>query len=447
MQLIVIHLCRYFVLENSGTLFEFKNKTDYDNNSKSKEQYDLRKCEICLLEDFDFNGIVITWQDTSSKITLSANSEDERNEWLGALDSVTEESLFSTLDCDDNQPSNSKTQKIGLKDFEFLQTLGKGAFGKVLLCKQTNTNEIYAIKILKKVLIIQQREVDHILTENQVLKATNHSFLTSLKYSFQTDDFICFVMEYVNGGDLFFHLNKEGSFSEERTKFYAAETLLALSYLHSMGIIYRDLKTENMVLDKDGHIKLVDFGLCKEGVSYGQRTHTFCGTPEYMAPEVIADIEYGQAVDWWGLGIVMYEMICAQLPFYNKNYEILLTLITMKPVEFPGFISTKARDLISELLVKNPLRRLGAGPNDAEEIKNHLFFKGLNWTAIEERKVPPPFKPQLRSATDTQYFDAEFTSLQVNLSKTNSNKILTPTEDYFQNFSFQDLPNFDSIEQ
>ncbi|KAF5272341.1 hypothetical protein FQR65_LT17461 [Abscondita terminalis] len=425
---------RYFVLERNGSLLEFNNKNDHDNSTRPKAQHNLKNCEICILEDFDSNGIIITCQNASDNITLSAISEDERNEWISVLDSFSEDSLFG-FDCD-NKPSISRTRKINIDDFKFIKTLGKGAYGKVLLCEEINTNEIYAIKILKKEIIIQQREVDHILTENNVLKSTNHPFLTSLKYSFQTNDNICFVMEYVNGGDLFFHLNKEGSFNEERTKFYAAETLLALSYLHTLGIVYRDLKTENMVLDKNGHIKLVDFGLCKEGVGYGKRTYTFCGTPEYMAPEVITDVEYGQAVDWWGLGIVMYEMICAQLPFYNKNYEILITLITIKPVEFPGFISTTAKDLISDLLIKNPLKRLGAGPTDAEEIKTHAFFKDLDWAAVEQRKIQPPFVPQLRNATDTKYFDQDFTSQPVYLSKSTSSDALT-TDDYFGNFSFK----------
>lgn len=229
--------------------------------------------------------------------------------------------------------SNSKSsgkRKVTLENFEFLKVLGKGTFGKVILCREKATRRLFAIKILKKEVIIQKDEVAHTLTENRVLRSTNHPFLTvsnslsfksnhafliyhskiqSLKYSFQTNDRLCFVMEYVNGGELFFHLSRERVFSEDRTRFYGAEIISALAYLHSQGIIYRDLKLENLLLDKDGHIKIADFGLCKEDITYGRTTKTFCGTPEYLAPEVLEDNDYGRAVDWWGIGVVMYEMV------------------------------------------------------------------------------------------------------------------------------------------
>lgn len=213
--------------------------------------------------------------------------------------------------------------------------LGKGTYGKVILCREKATAKLYAIKILKKEVIIQKDEVAHTITESRVLQTTNHPFLIvgfilnllflslflslllnilffhlqSLKYSFQTNDRLCFVMQYVNGGELFFHLSRKRVFSEERTRFYGAEIISALGYLHSQSIIYRDLKLENLLLDKDGHIKIADFGLCKEDITYGRTTRTFCGTPEYLAPEVLEDNDYGRAVDWWGTGVVMYEMV------------------------------------------------------------------------------------------------------------------------------------------
>jgi RAC serine/threonine-protein kinase len=278
-------------------------------------------------------------------------------------------------------------RKVTLESFEFLKVLGKGTFGKVILCREKATGRLYAIKILKKEIIIQKDEVAHTQTENRVLRKTNHPFLTSLKYSFQTNDRLCFVMEYVNGGELFFHLSRERVFSEDRTRFYGAEIISALAYLHSQNIIYRDLKLENLLLDKDGHIKIADFGLCKEDITYGRTTKTFCGTPEYLAPEVLEDNDYGRAVDWWGIGVVMYEMMCGRLPFYNRDHDVLFTLILMEEVKFPRNLSSDARELLGGLLIKDPARRLGGGPDDARQIMAHPFFSCINWRDLEQKKV------------------------------------------------------------
>lgn len=244
--------------------------------------------------------------------------------------------------------------------------------------------------------------------------------LQSLKYSFQTVDRLCLVMQYVNGGELFFHLSRERVFSEDRTRFYGAEIISALGYLHSQGIIYRDLKLENLLLDKDGHIKIADFGLCKEDILYGSTTKTFCGTPEYLAPEVLEDNDYGRAVDWWGTGVVMYEMICGRLPFYNRDHDVLFTLILMEEVKFPRNISAEAKNLLIGLLAKVPSQRLGGGPDDVKDIQSHPFFSSINWTDLVLKKITPPFKPQVTSDTDTRYFDSEFTGESVELTPPDS---------------------------
>lgn len=216
-------------------------------------------------------------------------------------------------------------------------------------------------------------------------------------------------MQYVNGGELFWHLSHERIFTEERTRFYGAEIISALGYLHSQGIIYRDLKLENLLLDKDGHIKVADFGLCKEDITYGRTTKTFCGTPEYLAPEVLDDNDYGRAVDWWGTGVVMYEMvskrlhqimkyiykqiyflnlqICGRLPFYNRDHDVLFTLILLEDVKFPRNITDEAKSLLSGLLAKNPRNRLGGGQDDVKEIQAHPFFASINWTDLVQKKV------------------------------------------------------------
>ncbi|NXS49570.1 AKT1 kinase, partial [Balaeniceps rex] len=244
-----------------------------------------------------------------------------------------------------------------------------------------------------------------------------HKFVSALKYSFQTHDRLCFVMEYANGGELFFHLSRERVFSEDRARFYGAEIVSALDYLHSeKNVVYRDLKLENLMLDKDGHIKITDFGLCKEGIKDGATMKTFCGTPEYLAPEVLEDNDYGRAVDWWGLGVVMYEMMCGRLPFYNQDHEKLFELILMEEIRFPRTLSPEAKSLLSGLLKKDPKQRLGGGPDDAKEIMQHKFFAGIVWQDVYEKKLVPPFKPQVTSETDTRYFDEEFTAQMITIT-------------------------------
>ncbi|XP_023773902.1 RAC-beta serine/threonine-protein kinase-like isoform X2 [Cyanistes caeruleus] len=251
-----------------------------------------------------------------------------------------------------------------MSDFDYLKLLGKGTFGKVILVREKCSGRYYAMKILRKEIIIAKDEVAHTVTESRVLQSSRHPFLTALKYAFQTHDRLCFVMEYANGGELFFHLSRERVFPEPRARFYGAEIVSALEYLHSRDVVYRDIKLENLMLDKDGHIKITDFGLCKEGVTHGTTMRTFCGTPEYLAPEVLEDNDYGRAVDWWGLGVVMYEMLCGRLPFYNQDHERLFELILLEDIRFPRSLGPESRNLLAGLLKKDPKQRLGGGPGD-----------------------------------------------------------------------------------
>lgn len=310
----------------------------------------------------------------------------------------------------------AKRDRITMEDFEFLKVLGKGTFGKVILCKEKRTSKLYAIKILKKEVIIAREEVAHTMTENRVLQRCKHPFLTELTYSFQTSHHLCFVMEFANGGELFIHLQKCGTFTESRARFYGAEIVLALGYLHHLNIVYRDMKLENLLLDKDGHIKIADFGLCKEDISYNDRTSTFCGTPEYLAPEVLEDNDYGRAVDWWGVGVVMYEMMCGRLPFFSKDHKRLFELIMASELRFPSKISQEAKQLLQGLLVKDPAQRLGGGADDALEITQQPFFASIDWPRLYNKEIEPPFKPLVQSETDTTYFDREFTSEPVQLT-------------------------------
>uniref|UniRef100_T1JL53 non-specific serine/threonine protein kinase n=1 Tax=Strigamia maritima TaxID=126957 RepID=T1JL53_STRMM len=403
---------RYFILLSDGSLIGFKNKPDHDL-SDPLNNFTVKGCQLMKTDrpkPFTFLIRGLQWT-TVIERTFHVESEDEREEWMQAIQYVAntltdsqdvemndrdskEDELSQRFSVTSSTTTASHKKKITLENFEFLKMLGKGTFGKVILCREKLTNQLYAIKILKKEVIIAKDEVAHTLTENRVLQSTNHPFLTSLKYSFQTADRLCFVMEYVNGGELFFHLSKERMFSEERTKFYGAEIISALSYLHEQGIIYRDLKLENLLLDKDGHIKIADFGLCKEYIAYGDTTKTFCGTPEYLAPEVLDDNDYGRAVDWWGLGVVTYEMMCGRLPFFNNDHDVLFEMILLTEVKFPRTISPEAKDILSKLLIKDPTKRLGGGPDDAKEIMMHPFFASVDWQELIEKKCLLPSSHQ-----------------------------------------------------
>ncbi|KAI9577510.1 hypothetical protein GQX74_004972 [Glossina fuscipes] len=464
---------RYFILRGDGTLIGYRNKPTGSGPVDKLNDFTVRGCQIMTVDrpkpyTFIIRGLQWT---TVIERTFCVDTDEERQQWTDAI-SRTVASRLSELGETAMCPSNSTdmtdvdmasiaevelsekfsvqgtstrnsggVKKVTLENFEFLKVLGKGTFGKVILCREKATAKLYAIKILKKEVIIQKDEVAHTLTESRVLQTTNHPFLISLKYSFQTNDRLCFVMQYVNGGELFFHLSHERLFSESRTRFYGAEIISALGYLHSQGIIYRDLKLENLLLDKDGHIKIADFGLCKEDITYGRTTKTFCGTPEYLAPEVLEDNDYGHAVDWWGTGVVMYEMICGRLPFYNRDHDVLFTLILMEEVKFPRTISEEARSLLSGLLHKDPTRRLGGGPDDVREIQTHPFFASINWTDLVQKRITPPFKPQVTSDTDTRYFDKEFTGESVELTPPDPTGPLKSIaeEPLFPQFSFQDM--------
>ncbi|XP_071442036.1 RAC-beta serine/threonine-protein kinase B [Hetaerina americana] len=473
---------RYFVLMDNGALMGFKNKPEHSLNDPLNN-FTVKGCQIMSVDKpkpYTFIIRGLQWTNVIER-TFHVESEKEREEWVDAIrcvanclaaelseggisdeamemsggdghsdggdysDVATIEELSAKFSVQGTSSSKSSgKRKVTLENFEFLKVLGKGTYGKVVLCREKATGHLYAIKILKKEVIIQKNEVAHTLTEKRVFQNTSHPFLISLKYSFQTADRLCFVMEYVNGGDLFFHLSRVRVFPEERTRFYGAEIISALGYLHSKGIIYRDLKLENLLLDKDGHIKIADFGLCKEDITFGRTTKTFCGTPEYIAPEVLEDNDYGMAVDWWGVGIVMYEMLFGRLPFYNKNHEKLFALIVTENVKFPKTVSAEARDMLAGLLVKDPKNRLGGGIEDAQEIMRHPFFNSINWNDLLQAKITPPFKPQVTSDTDTCYFDSEFTGESVELTPPEHGPLNSISEEleqqpYFPQFSFQNL--------
>ncbi|XP_063104375.1 serine/threonine-protein kinase Sgk2 isoform X2 [Cavia porcellus] len=284
-------------------------------------------------------------------------------------------------------------------DFDFLKVIGKGNYGKVLLAKRKSDGTFYAVKVLQKKSILKNKEKSHIMAErNVLLKNVQHPFLVGLRYSFQTPEKLYFVLDYVNGGELFFHLQRERRFLEPRARFYAAEVASAIGYLHSLNIIYRDLKPENILLDCQGHVVLTDFGLCKEGVEPEETTSTFCGTPEYLAPEVLRKEPYDRAVDWWCLGAVVYEMLHGLPPFYSRDVAQMYENILHQPLQIPGGQTVAACDLLQGLLHKDQRQRLGSKA-DFLEIKNHVFFSPINWDDLYHKRLTPPFNPNVTHGT------------------------------------------------
>uniref|UniRef100_A0A672HX86 non-specific serine/threonine protein kinase n=1 Tax=Salarias fasciatus TaxID=181472 RepID=A0A672HX86_SALFA len=363
---------RYFILKSDGSFIGYKEKPEVssDHSLPPLNNFSVAECQLMKTERPKPNTFVIRCLQWTSVIerTFHVESNEEREEWMRSIQAVanslkSQQQDEEPMEIKFGSPSDSSgteemeiaisksRTKVTMSDFDYLKLLGKGTFGKVILVKEKATGMYYAMKILRKEVIIAK----------------------TLKYAFQTHDRLCFVMEYANGGELFFHLSRDRVFTEDRARFYGAEIVSALEYLHSRNVVYRDLK-------------------------------------------VLEDNDYGRAVDWWGLGVVMYEMMCGRLPFYNQDHERLFELILMEEIRFPKNLAPEAKALLAGLLKKDPKQRLGGGPDDAKEVMSHKFFTSINWQDVTDKKLIPPFKPQVTSETDTRYFDDEFTAQSITIT-------------------------------
>lgn len=301
--------------------------------------------------------------------------------------------------------------KADPSQFELLKVLGQGSFGKVFLVRKISGQDkgtLYAMKVLKKA-TLKVRDRVRTKMERDILADVNHPFVVKLHYAFQTEGKLYLILDFLRGGDLFTRLSKEIMFTEEDVKFYLAELALALDHLHTLGIIYRDLKPENILLDADGNISLTDFGLCKEALD-DQKAYSFCGTVEYMAPEVVNRRGHTTAADWWSFGVLLFEMLTGALPFQGTNRKETMTLILKAKLGMPPYLSPEAQSLLRALFKRNPANRLGAGPEGVEELKRHPFFASIDWNKLYSKEIEPPFKPAVSKADDTFYFDQEFTT-------------------------------------
>ncbi|ETL45669.1 AGC protein kinase [Phytophthora nicotianae CJ01A1] len=378
-----------------------------------------------------------------------AIAENENEDTVAPASPASSDST-SSLSTD---TSGSK-RPVGPQDFDLLCVIGQGAFGKVIQVRHQPTDEILAMKIVSNKYIVQHNSVSYLQAERDIMTKINHPFLISLRYAFQTKSNVYLVMPFVAGGELFHHLHKEGLLLESSAKFYAAEMVLALEHLHSKGVIHRDLKPENVLLGADGHIRLTDFGLAKEMADEDDSTSTMCGTNEYMPPEMIRRKAYNQAVDWWALGALIYEMVTGYPPFRHKNRKKLHHKILNEKLPLPKWLGSDTHSILKQLLERNVDKRLGSGKSTmfqvkgVQAIKKHAFFKGIDWGLLEEKKVQPPILPNVLSNTDTTYFSEEFTTQDVGRrSRIDSSGASGDSKKLFARFSWvaDDAPSFADI--
>ncbi|EAY12892.1 AGC family protein kinase [Trichomonas vaginalis G3] len=327
---------------------------------------------------------------------------------------------------------------ISEDDFQILSVLGRGTYGKVQLVKYKKTGQIFAMKSMSKRLLEEFDQIEQILTEKNVLLKSTFPFLVSAHFTFQNEDKIFMVIDYVPGGELFSRLKEEQKFSENRARLYAAEIALGLGHLHSLGFVYRDLKPENILVDENGHLKITDFGLAKGKMGTNTTTSTFCGTPEYIAPEILQQFPYTKAVDWWSFGILLFEMLTGLPPFYDENMTKMYRSIINDPISYPPYLSPNACSLLSKLLERDPNLRLGGGDRDFEEIKEHPFFASLDWDDVIARKTTPEWIPPLTSVSDVSHFDQQFTTESIAASIETGPSLSNETQKVFVGFTCVD---------
>ncbi|KAF6100700.1 protein kinase C delta [Phyllostomus discolor] len=371
-------------------------------------------------------------------------SETEAAEPVGIYQDFEKKSVDSGDETTDSETYGKiweGSSRCNIENFTFHKVLGKGSFGKVLLAELKGKKLFFAIKALKKDVVLIDDDVECTMVEKRVLAlAWENPFLTHLYCTFQTKDHLFFVMEFLSGGDLMYHIQDKGRFELYRAMFYAAEIICGLQFLHSKGVIYRDLKLDNVMLDRTGHIKIADFGMCKENIFGEKQASTFCGTPDYIAPEILQGLKYSFSVDWWSFGVLLYEMLIGQSPFHGDDEDELFESIRVDTPHYPRWITKESKDILEKLLERDPTKRLGVTGN----IKIHPFFKTINWTLLEKRLVEPPFRPKVKSSGDYSNFDQEFLNEKARLSYSDKNLIDSMDQRAFAGFSFVN-PNFERL--
>jgi serum/glucocorticoid-regulated kinase 2 len=338
----------------------------------------------------EYNGVVCAYDGSTriSKLTrmesfLTKDTEAEDIQYIDSMNADSKEA---------KRLPDFADEPVELADFDVLKAIGRSSFGRVLLGRKKESNQMVAIKVMRKDDVRKHKQVDRIKNERKLVQSLHHPFILSLKYAFQTVQNLYLATEYCAGGELFYHLRARGTFKEEEARPIIAELILAIGYIHSQGYVYRDLKPDNILLDGEGHIRLFEFALTKK-VSEENQAHTFCGTPEYLSPEMIQGREYGKATDWWQLGIILYEMLVGMPPFYSENAYDMYRRIVEGPLLFPASVSEDAKDLIAALLIREPYERLGASSEDANAIQVHKWFSDTDWDVVLHKQLKPTFIP------------------------------------------------------
>ncbi|XP_058209846.1 serine/threonine-protein kinase AtPK2/AtPK19-like [Rhododendron vialii] len=330
---------------------------------------------------------------------------------------------------DDNY---SRTQGVGLEDFEVMKVVGQGAFGKVFQVRKKGTSEVYAMKVMRKDKIMEKNHAEYMKAERDILTKIEHPFVVQLRYSFQTKYRLYLVLDFVNGGHLFFQLYHHGLFREDLARIYTAEIALAVSHLHANGIMHRDLKPENILLDADGHAMLTDFGLAKQ-FDDNKRSNSMCGTIEYMSPEIVLGKGHDKAADWWSVGILLFEMLTGKPPFIGGNRQKIQQKIVKDKIKLPAFLSSDAHSLLKGLLQKDPSKRLGNGPQGSDDVKHHKWFKPINWKKLEAREIHPNFCPEVAGNHCIANFDKRWTDMPLQDSPASSPNT---NSNLFQGFTY-----------
>ncbi|KAH0793977.1 AGC family protein kinase [Histomonas meleagridis] len=352
---------------------------------------------------------------------LVASTQKEADDWISSLEDAR------------GTQENSTSAKPAMKDFHVISPLGRSTYGKVYLVRNKHDHQLYAMKTMDKATLEEFDQVDQVLAERNVLLNINHPFLVKARFTFQTDTKVSMVMDYVPGGELFKQLKEEGRFNESRARFYAAEIALGIGHLHSIGVIYRNLMSSNILVDKDGHIKITAMSLVKPKTDL-ETTTTFCGTPEYIPPEMLQNVPYTKNVDWWSFGILLFEMLTGNTPFQNENIQKTYQAIVHNNPTFPDYLSTEAMCLITKLLEKNPSERCGA-KDDFKEVLSDPFFAGINQDDLLNKRIQPEWIPEIKEETDTSHFDSDLSDDEILSINSENTSVKEETQSAFQNFT------------
>lgn len=403
----------------------FSSLKDCFNNMFSKQPNKINKEEFNINSSNDENNLTIKMEPAPQKnqkiiplLDLQESQEKNNNNLLSQKNSHEK-----YKDKDAYQSKDFKS-KITLDDFQTVKVLGTGAFGKVSLVYNEELKRYFAMKALKKEYIKKSQQTKHTKEERKILETIDYPFISKLYYAFQTKKSLYMITEFMAGGEMFHHLHDCGHFDENRTRFYIAELILAIDHLHKHNILYRDLKPENILLDEIGHIKLTDFGLSKIMNNIEKdKTYTVCGTPVYVAPEVLTGQGYNKLVDWWSLGVLLYEFLAGYSPYREAKNRVDIQIYKKKLKQDP-LISNTAFDLITKLCQYNVRLRIG---KNVKDIKNHKFFESIDWVKLEKKEITPPFKPKIRYQGDVRNFDKMFTDMPITSTLGTKEQLLNPS--------------------